>query len=675
MSWQPLDVIREPWGRIQVVVGGEDVTTFRGVPTVVRSWSSAEPFDDSSAVLVFHQITPFEEFGTGELSWLDDWNNVKINAIPHDYDPSKEPGDEGYEDMPKPYALWEGMIASFEDQQTEEGYHVEATCMGALHQVDLYVRAPLLLHEPADVVDVFALQFSLNSRSHLRTQQMVIEEDSSDDIYEYTTKRTGSWNKSLTGYIQEELAVLVTQEDMPRQWTVMKKENRIPVLRMKDYENIHYVATAGTPGITHSLSRDQTQSANIIYGEGTNQAGTRWRNSRRGDRNYNYYEPLYWDDEVHTEQNYKGEPINSRREIISEEKEEELFDSGSVRREIHYSYGAGVDLDKAMKSAKAHGRRDRDPGWVGDITMRSDPEHGSRFDMKAGKNILYKHFRPRQWNEDLMYRTMTDPDGNSLKVNFDGAAFNGENEYVGRVLHLAAVEVNADDLTVQLTVDTKYRDLLSLAEIIERSHDGHLDPTRRLRLGQSDIPQDEKYPWDYNAGSGFIPLESVLGNELVDGSPSPEEEPDQYLHVPAGQWVTDEIRGAEKASIMRTEIRAFNENGSRKRVPFHVSFYGHSKVPSDFPQDPFAEGAWEASLDDVFAGLPSGFIVGWGQFGQRSGYWPGLESEGQSPTGVMIDEGTWQFELDETLIEPGLWVAIYCPEEAWFQGRLRQGVD
>ena len=657
MSWQPAEIIKEDWGYLQIVIDDKDVTVFRGIPTVVRSWSSSEPFSDSSAVISFPQISPFEQLGSGDLDWLGDWRPVEINVV--------RPGGETM-------LLWEGMIASLEDEQTETSSAIQAVCMGALFQVDLYVRAPLYLHDPVPVTQLLELQFSQNNRPHLRTYSQVIIEDDpegTDDVQEYETKRSGSWNKSLTGFIQDELALMTTDEEMPRQWTLMKKPGRKPVLRMKDYSNIHAIATVGTPGITHQLSRDQTQSSNVIYGEGVDQAGTVWRHHHGTSSRYI---PLAWDPNIHSEDPWYTLPEDYIGTDFPEFPDE---GADSVRVEIHYGYGSGVSLKQAQRSARGQLVRDYDSGWIGTITFRSDPENVSRYEFMAGQNLLYRHFRPRDWISTIPYRTMTTDNGTAFKVNFDGAAFNEQNEFQGRVMHIAAVEVDTESMNVALTVDTKFRDLLSLAELIARNHEGHLDPAKRLRLGRTDIPNDEKEPWDYSSGSGFIPLESIGGDGLLNGSPSPAQEPDHYIHVPAKTWVTQQIRAAGKASIMRTEVRAFYKNGNLKKVPFHVSFYGHSKVPEDFHPEPFNEGVWDETLEDVYAGLPSGFIVGWGQYNQRAGFWPGLDSDGDPETGVLIDEGTWQFEMDERLIEPGVWVAIWCPEEAWFQGRLMQGVD
>ena len=58
--WVPT-VARSIWAtQLQIVVGGEDVTFFRGTPTLVQSWGSSEPFGDSSAVFVLPAVTSFD---------------------------------------------------------------------------------------------------------------------------------------------------------------------------------------------------------------------------------------------------------------------------------------------------------------------------------------------------------------------------------------------------------------------------------------------------------------------------------------------------------------------------------------------------------------------------------------------------------------------------------------
>jgi DNA-binding beta-propeller fold protein YncE len=60
--WAPTAINRSVWAKqLQVLVGGEDVTFFRGLPTEIESWASQEPFGDSSAVFRLPGVTSFDQ--------------------------------------------------------------------------------------------------------------------------------------------------------------------------------------------------------------------------------------------------------------------------------------------------------------------------------------------------------------------------------------------------------------------------------------------------------------------------------------------------------------------------------------------------------------------------------------------------------------------------------------
>ena len=37
-------------------------------------------------------------------------------------------------------------------------------------------------------------------------------------------------------------------------------------------------------------------------------------------------------------------------------------------------------------------------------------------------------------------------------------------------------------------------------------------------------------------------------------------------------------------------------------------------------------------------------ITGWGNYYQGAGYYPGLQTEGGEPTGLLVDESSWAFD-------------------------------
>lgn len=87
-TYAPSSVITESWGRLQIVINNVDRTFYRGVPTVVQNWSSAEPFDDKSLTLKFPGVTsfeteaslPFKDFDSVDI-WLVDEDNVQVKRL------------------------------------------------------------------------------------------------------------------------------------------------------------------------------------------------------------------------------------------------------------------------------------------------------------------------------------------------------------------------------------------------------------------------------------------------------------------------------------------------------------------------------------------------------------------------------------------------------------------
>src|SRR6185503_8239267 len=150
-----------------------DITTVRGVPTMITSFSSADPFGDASAVLSFPGITPLDDMDSIELRrWLRFYSDIDIywapatpapgNADPVDLviDPATNRAN-----LTAPYTnavkVWEGYIASmaFND---ESG--LEVSCQGALFQVDRYKAKPFFPNRPWPLEALIAEQFDLVHR-------------------------------------------------------------------------------------------------------------------------------------------------------------------------------------------------------------------------------------------------------------------------------------------------------------------------------------------------------------------------------------------------------------------------------------------------------------------------------------------------------------------------------
>jgi hypothetical protein len=160
-----------------------------------------------------------------------------------------------------------------------------------------------------------------------------------------------------------------------------------------------------------------------------------------------------------------------------------------------------------------------------------------------------------------------------------------------------------------------------------------------------------------------------------------------------------------KGTIRRTEFSLHDEFGNIVKAPFHVSVYSTTVTANDMPYDaggpsPFLKDAktGQKSFDstDQFGNpissgignlLPqASLIIGWGDVDQPAGYSPGLKSNGDAITGLLIDDQTWTYDLTQyspyvKALNPGqsetadsisVTVAMYCEytRPVFFRGRF-----
>jgi hypothetical protein len=267
----------------------------------------------------------------------------------------------------------------------------------------------------------------------------------------------------------------------------------------------------------------------------------------------------------------------------------------------------------------------------------------------------------------------------TVKVkNLFGSGENGIN------FHIASVVASPGDGTVTLTVDTRYRDLLTVDESLQRTRDP-LSPTRMLQVGKTSVQiEDVQAPWDYSAGSGFIPREAVQFYkhkpvqqvfpyaDWVKAHP-PLHHSRWYVKVnaaaptPNGRWTRKAvpILTSEKGSIARSEFFVCDALGNLLKIPFHVSIYytpvTYMAMPRESGQSsPYLDNAFE-KIDpqtgqefppDWLRGPDKYLIIGWGNKANgilnRAGFSPGSEAEGGQPTGKLFDDTVWSFDNTST---------------------------
>lgn len=401
---------------------------------------------------------------------------------------------------------------------------------------------------------------------------------------------------------------VVGLDGVANQWTLLYDlAGNAPYLKVKDRINTHWTVRCGADGVEHNLTRDPGMSPNALYGEGIADDNCRWRNSRYPAVDDPLILPLAVDPAVEP---YRyatdGTVIGSNPSYVS----------GKMRVEHYENMGDGVAKAEGVNSAHSELMRDMDPGYFGSITLTADPEEGSRFEIQAGQNILLRG----HYGQD-------------------------------RLLHIAQARVqpNSDPPSVELQVDEKARDLLTLQAIHARDRETS-DPVRRRKPTRrnSRSIEDRIAVFDCEQGAG----------QFTTGI------------LPAGQWTVIRIPVAEEGSIVRTEIVA------SVAAEFSAGIWDREITPAAI-----AAVMPEGPLDDVStpSGDPwdewseeSGLIIAWGGPGRAAGYDPYQASDSTAATGKLVDNAQWYYSLPTP---PWIWLAIWPTAPAAFSGRMLPGID
>ena len=690
-----------------------DVTFFRDAPVQINSMSTVDPFGAASAQVTFPAITFLDRGGSGDLDWLIPNSNIDI--VYYDSETRR----------PTQWA-WEGFIVSEEIEA--EGRTV--TCKGALFQLDNFLAYPTYPQQPIPYELLIKQSFDPQLNPSLRTKplKIVYPDDWTTLVPSYTadtpwylrpwgvkagekwtgltTRSSGTWEPRLTGHIQTLLSVMYT--DAGGQWTVRHNYGRQPVLQVRPA--LRYptsdtlVVNAGAHGVDVRVSRDFTQSTNVVYAQGQDLAGTTYSGMQvTSDGKTTFFEPFSALPQV-----YPAADTNPRLLPYM------------MRKESMLQIPQGIDEISAREIATNQIRKHADPGFTGSITLTTDPLRNdkpfSRLLVRAGDTILVKGLL----GTDILF-------------------------------HISQATVNVEDETVSLTVDSKFRDALTVAEVAARTRDA-LDPVRLLQTGRYSVTiQDLIKPWSYSDGSGVIPSggkqdATELFNKLMPTSAQfpweewtkkypPAKYPQYYIKIDRKKanatqnWsgvardgiavASIPVKMSQAGTIRLSQIAAYDLSGNVMPVRFHVGIYGNSGVnPQSMPmlpqawlntkegqatgykageRYPFFPDAFESQLADgseqgnanyLLAGQADQAIA-WGNYYEPAGYSPGLKSRGAPKSGKLVDESSWSFDtstqtgfdkynVKNTQKNPTvgmMYIMIYCDDHGisgpvFFLGRL-----
>lgn len=670
----------EVHGTLKITVGtpgGRTVnaTFVRGTITTIGGYSFTDPFGPDQLSITFPAVTIFDSLGYGDLDWLvhsADVDVVYTGVLPAGY--------------PSSGWRWEGYIVSFARSNTAG---LEVSCVGAMRQLDNYLAKPEYPSRPLPYE--YAIRDAFRDKPDLRMGVPKVEwpanwgvkyvappantpsylipvgVKNNDNWTGLVTRNTGSFDPLLTSYVTSLLTAMYTESG---RWALDLDPGRRAVLRHRNFRSELapdvLVVHPAAPGVSISTNVDWSQSLNVAYGQSKALNGVAYSGQQvSADGARTFYSPLAAMRQV--------EPISDKNGWLQ---------SSRMRKEINLQLQDGLDFVDAQKVAVGHLARFSDPGVTGTIELASDPRLGGlngpvcpRMLIKAGMSV---------WVPLLF-------------GNADGVFF-----------HITGVSGDIASGKVTLSVDSKYRDSLTVDEVKLRGRDG-LSITRGLITGTyKPLVDDLLLPWDY-AVSGFIPGgKEYNSNRLFNGMPDsvrfpwaewtttrpPNKKSWEKCYVALGpadldqadnNWTSNSdsaglkgqgipIKVSQAGRIRLLQIAAYDKFGNVKPVSFHVSFYTQRSVNfSSMPKIPaggvpagvgyavgqhypfFAQAFQEYNFDgtkvnpkDVPQAVPSvGPLPGgsFGDFFERAGHWPGSYAASDPATGLLVVEEPFSYDL------------------------------
>lgn len=693
-----------------------EITLVRGQPTVIESFSWEDPFGPKQLTLSFEQISALDAWGYGDLDWLVpdvDIDLVWDGELPEQYPtgywlsgsapPAFTPGPllpprPGPNYRWVPVARWEGFVPSLDAQKTLGKAGISLTAVGGLRMLDGYLAKPEYLARPLPYEWAIARQFLDKPALRLANCRVAFPAWW-DRFYEakagvaaylvpsgvqhgqpwtaFLTRDTGTFNPALTSYIQQMLTAMYTERG---RFTLDLLPGRVPLLSHRDIysssQTGFLVIDLVDPGVNFSMKVDNAQSLGAVYGRARSQQGTSYTGRQVSpDGSSSSYLPL------------------AELPQVRQDDARGWLDTGKVRREIMLQLQDGITAAEMIEAGRQHLARFADPGLTGSL------------DIGSTVGIINSDGSVGRLHHMLIRHGMS-------------AVLKGWQGRPATVVHITDVNVSMTNGRTSATVDSKYRDSLTVGEVTARTRDALAVP--RMMLGgeyQPPIP-DSLVPWNYAEGSGYLPSGSTYSSlYLLRDVPRsmvfpwetwtrsrPPSDPNWrycYAHIgPAStvandNWagVTDSggvthglpVRLAQAGQINLLQLAAYRANGSVFPVEFHVSFYTNGGVNyqampvlteaeaielgryAGGQHYPFGPSGWEKFNPDGTESHPliphatdtAGLLKTYGTYYERPGHFPGKEID--PVTGLLVDEVGFSFDLTQVTNA----FAPYSPTGNW----------
>lgn len=658
----------EPWGSYRLVVGGVDVTYFDDVAVKIGGYQLTEPYGYGDAAFEFPQITSLmiDQWGSGDLAWFDLGKPVRLVKVDADLNFVR--------------LIWKGFIAAVDP--TEEGTAV--TCAGDLSgRLALRDKHPALFTWFRDLGRWLWRAVSYVGRSldpHLGPDT---------DIDLDTRGQSGT----MLSYVDWMLAMW--QEDDGDQGTIMPSTSGSGYeARLKDRTTVHYTGWNGAHGLRVACTRDLSEEFTAVYAQwqepdgqvcvngkypgliqgeiptfpGTLSLGSTgddvealaWKLVGTGDLDFVHISDTFGaaiEDAVETVQRRAGLSVTG---VVNSATWDVIWDLGSTGLSLRQAHQAPIVEESAVQKwlYTSNGARiGRNPAFDAtrvpvDLTQDYGPGIRRRRVRRNARRILNKAQTGKNFygtatlSADLaegdaafadvvgetavpISRLDVEPGTNVQIHNYDGTT----------LFHIATVDVDSDQ-RVQLGIDTKARDALTLGQMLERDQASKQNLARQwLRTHRGT-----------DANRGVIHFSEVGGKIF------------EKVTCAAGEWTSFPVVAGQSGTIEKVRLKTSNSatefvlvlTAKRAGPAYLANKLGttlagvKAKLQTEATQDAI-DG------DRIILGV-------WGHDGQPCGYHPGAkfdpetgEATGDSITGLFLDEGGISYH---TFDNPVVYMAI-----------------
>ena len=677
-------------GRDRFVIGGVDVTHFRGAQTAFpEGLTYTEPFGYGACTFTFERINPcVEKIGVGETHWVREGAGVKIQRaddsgtiIGHDY---------------------LGIVAAWRAAGNKLQIDVVGQVTGRLNLLD---RQPPTFAMARDM-GLWAHDIAVAARVSLSPRFPLTG-----------IKYTNAGGMTELAWAQEVCQMAQTVDG--DQWTFMPKvwgQGAAYEFRLKDRTTKHLTLFADGQQIALDLGHDAAESPNVYFGSGTDPDGMRWRNAKYQGLTANVPAPAYpmaggatfgigttdadtiGGDGINTLQwklhaagylNYRdtmatdvvytdevGAAVRRMRDDVNlpagttmtPAAWDALFDvtrtgyrliearvmplvadkrtqrwlytaDGSLAGhnpdydptilEVHRTndFGDNVTKQRATDYDRGVYSRRTDSNWAGTITLSLGM--GGYAGEWGPADVDYLN-DPTTGPAHIMPQRDIRPGMNVWLPLFDG----------GTLLHIAQVAVSADSVT--LSVDTQARDALTLDQVIARNADSRRSARREFRSGFRKQPAT-RATWDEFGG--------VLAGDV---------------DCPGGQWTVVPVPMGRAGQVNRTDLQVLAATEfcmavfSEQMTPHRLT----RRIGDPFPVNSDDETVWESNSVAQDWADDGTLLYAAGNENQPCGYGARKHKNAAGHvtaaplTGRHYDTATWSYETPSDEM-PVVWLAIY----------------